>query len=332
MTASTAVEPMAEPEAQQGQIQSGPRQPGTIASASATAMTCTIDGVAWEFGQKVIVPGLEESDAPVIGYITAWDVEQGALEVTSAEVRPSEKDGEPTTVEHSDWYDADDIRPYVENTAAVEHEFDPKAEWERDWIEKVREKSAECQSLEYAYELRKSATKEAKEELDRALKELRQLTSQFYQEMPLFEQGRSSSDAPAGEATTEAEDTSWRETPISDLIDCGLPSNIRDLLFAAEFQTIGQLADHTAADKQLTDIAKIGPTKAMQIEAALEEFWRRRQASGGDCGTESPGDEVTETDSEEQVEESVAADPHDEDGDDTDASDQEGSGGSDDVF
>ena len=45
-------------------------------------------------------------------------------------------------------------------------------------------------------------------------------------------------------------------------------------MHAAGIDTVGQLADYSASEKRLTDVAGIGPGKAQAIEDRLLEFWQ----------------------------------------------------------
>jgi hypothetical protein len=73
-------------------------------------------------------------------------------------------------------------------------------------------------------------------------------------------------------ATAATSGDDWRKVELSKL---DLPAGILSILAEADFTTIGQIADHTASGKRLTDIAKVGQAKAEKIEQAMEDFWRK---------------------------------------------------------
>jgi hypothetical protein len=128
----------------------------------------------------------------------------------------------------------------------------------------------------------KEAAKAAKEAHDTAVEELMETIRDVQRggpALPLFDKPR----AEAG-----AEDTSWREAPLSDL---GLSPGILKALAECEghpITTVGQLADWTAAEHRLTDIKGIGEGKAEEIDKALELFWAARKAAGPAKGEASP--------------------------------------------
>lgn len=67
----------------------------------------------------------------------------------------------------------------------------------------------------------------------------------------------------------------WMSVPVDTL---GLPAGIVAALAEADIDTLGKIADYTAAGKRLTDIANIGTAKAEKIENACAEYWKRNQA------------------------------------------------------
>lgn len=69
------------------------------------------------------------------------------------------------------------------------------------------------------------------------------------------------------------DDDSWRSVELTSL---DLSAGILAILAESGFATVGQIADHTASGKRLTDIAKVGEAKAEKIEQALEGFWASR--------------------------------------------------------
>jgi len=94
----------------------------------------------------------------------------------------------------------------------------------------------------------------------------------------------------------------WRSVPVEDLEVHELTPAISRLLVKAELSTIGAIADHTAADKRLTDIPGIGEAKAEKIEKALDGFWTDRNAA-----TSKPEAEVGKSEVQEYCDLTVAA-------------------------
>ncbi len=81
----------------------------------------------------------------------------------------------------------------------------------------------------------------------------------------------------------EGSDDSWRDVPLSDLIDLGAPELVIERLGEIEITTIGQFADWGEPNAQgfskTIDNQKLkgcGPGKREKFEQALEEFWKRR--------------------------------------------------------
>lgn len=69
----------------------------------------------------------------------------------------------------------------------------------------------------------------------------------------------------------------WRRHPVAEL---GLPDGVVAILCEAGLDTVGALADWTAAGKELTEIPHVGPAKAEAVREALERFWAERKADG----------------------------------------------------
>jgi predicted flap endonuclease-1-like 5' DNA nuclease len=114
----------------------------------------------------------------------------------------------------------------------------------------------------------KKALEAEQEEHETLLSELEREAAAEHESLPLFPADTAAPEPPADDA--------WRHTPLADL---GLPPAIVETLTEAELTTFGQLADWTAAGKELTDIPRIGPAKAEKIEEATEDFWARRNSS-----------------------------------------------------
>lgn len=66
-------------------------------------------------------------------------------------------------------------------------------------------------------------------------------------------------------------DEPWREVNLDKIFDP--EKRIRKSLSEAGINTVGQLADYTSADKQLTDITGIGEKAADEIDEALVDFY-----------------------------------------------------------
>lgn len=115
------------------------------------------------------------------------------------------------------------------------------------------------------------------------------------QELPLGESG-------AEATTTDQPDDAWRAVTLAEL---SIKGKLAESLTDAGLTTLGALADYTAADKRLTDIAGIGAGKAAKIEEATLAYWatagRSRpcaEACAG-AGTET-GDSDTKSDENAQ--------------------------------
>ena len=55
-----------------------------------------------------------------------------------------------------------------------------------------------------------------------------------------------------------------------------IPKSLKEKLKEQDFETVGHIADFTSKGKMLTDLKGIGPSKAEQIEQALEQVWATR--------------------------------------------------------
>jgi ERCC4-type nuclease len=97
-----------------------------------------------------------------------------------------------------------------------------------------------------------------------------------HESLPLFPEDAAAPEPPA--------DDSWRVVPFTLL---NLPQAIVEKLYEAELATVGQLADWTAAGRELTDIPGIGPAKAEKIEEAMEAFWSVRTDSAESAAAEA---------------------------------------------
>ena len=73
--------------------------------------------------------------------------------------------------------------------------------------------------------------------------------------------------------TPPANDDSWRGISVDEL---DIPKSLKEKLKEQDFETVGHIADFTSKGKMLTDLKGIGPSKAEQIEQALEQVWATR--------------------------------------------------------
>jgi hypothetical protein len=88
----------------------------------------------------------------------------------------------------------------------------------------------------------------------------------------------SQAESAALDSGTQDSDESWRSASL--LNDLGLPPGLCELLSEnpeKTIKTVGDITDWTSKGKNLTDIPKIGQSKADKIQDALEKFWERRQ-------------------------------------------------------
>jgi hypothetical protein len=150
------------------------------------------------------------------------------------------------------------------------------------------------------YEAAREQAKKKKNAWDEALDELCEMIREESEPMPLFDGPAAAEPVPAA----PAEDESWREVPLGDVL-AGLPPSLVTALYDADLASVGQLSDFLAdGKKRITDIPGIGPVKAEKVEKALEEFWARTRAAA----EPPPG--------EDELDRAAAPDDEDEDEDD----------------
>ncbi len=128
------------------------------------------------------------------------------------------------------------------------------------WVGELRRVRLDLRQAELDWAIAKENAKQQKSRVDSLRKKLLDLIDEGPQRLPLF-------DGPEEETTTAQ---SWRDVPLSEL---DIPAGILRLLYEADIETVGQLADYTITGKPLTSIAGIGEAKAERIEEALEKFW-----------------------------------------------------------
>lgn len=129
----------------------------------------------------------------------------------------------------------------------------------------IRAVEREVADSESKWKSAQSVAKMCKEEYELAVDRLR-LTIRAAHEPTLFD-GKDEDEA-------AADDETWRDAPIDDLVGCGLKAGIAQLLAEKNITTIGKLADYTSNGyDRLTDIEGIGAGKAEQIDEALQAYW-----------------------------------------------------------
>lgn len=158
-------------------------------------------------------------------------------------------------------------------------------------LERLRVRDKRIYALEVAVnsaakevEALKSELKEAREQYEACVTNLRNEIRNRDKPLPLFDNKQ------AAEASQENEDQSWRDVKIED---AGIPEKLCVFLLENKppIETIGDLSEWTSK-YQLTDINGIGPAKATQIEEALDAFWESRQPE--DEGEEDAEDDAGE--------------------------------------
>jgi hypothetical protein len=96
-----------------------------------------------------------------------------------------------------------------------------------------------------------------------------------------------------------AEDA-WKKEPLGKVLAAaGLSEKVIEKLAEADLKTVGDLAAYVNADggrQKLTDIKGVGPATAEKIEAALEQFWKDRDAAQAATEPDDGDDEDEEDD------------------------------------
>lgn len=157
--------------------------------------------------------------------------------------------GEPETNGHHE-AEASDPLPAVSSMSALEQSH----------YAEIRELEKRVRKLYDVAEDKKadaSAAKKAFEAADLALRNLIH-RGPYQAELPF----------PKEEQQEASED--WRAVSVEEL---GISQSMLTDLADAGFKTIGDLAAHTDAGKELTDIAGIGPKKAEDLAARLQSWW-----------------------------------------------------------
>lgn len=150
----------------------------------------------------------------------------------------------------------------------------------REMLVNICAKETEVDIAKNDWDLKKERAADAKKVFDGLVEQLLELIRKVKNppSMPLFD--GVSEPQPAASENTQVDDMAWRAVPLSEAL-VGLPESIIVSLNESNLQTMGELADWTAAyggRNKLTDIPGIGPAKAEKIEQALVDFWARQKA------------------------------------------------------
>ena len=175
----------------------------------------------------------------------------------------------------------------VEAEIAVEEDAPPSAVGGEEAIPPhIRELSDEVKRAAAVVASRKDELKEAKDALDAAIARLVAATGGETPSVILTHSDACESTAPPDD---------WRAVRLDD--KRYFPSLRRGtvrILAEAGYETLGVLAEFTASGKLLTDLPKIGESKATEIEEATWSYWQRfpeapadEPASGGEIAAES---------------------------------------------
>ena len=138
-------------------------------------------------------------------------------------------------------------------------------------LAKISELESACEKAESEFLAANEEAKWKKKAFEARVSELRKAIRQATEPLPLYDQNGQPS---ANGVAKPADDESWRSVEVTDLV---LPRSVYSHLYAAELRTIGQIADWTK-DKRLIDIPGIGQATGEKIEAALDQFWQKREA------------------------------------------------------
>lgn len=152
----------------------------------------------------------------------------------------------------------------------------------REMLVSICAKETEVEIARNDWELKKEKAGDAKKVFDGLVEQLLELIRKVKNppSMPLFDGVPEPNRASSETDVTCTEPQAWRSVPLSEAL-VGLPEAIVTSLNESNLQTMGELADWTAAyggRNKLTDIAGIGPAKAEKIEQALVDFWARQKA------------------------------------------------------
>ena len=141
----------------------------------------------------------------------------------------------------------------------------------REMLVNICAKETEVDLAKYDWELKKERAADAKKVFDGLVEQL----------LELIRKVKNPPSMPLVDGVPEPQFTmAWRSVPLSEAL-VGLPESIIVSLNESNLQTMGELADWTAAyggRNKLTDLAGIGPAKAEKIEQALVDFWSRQKA------------------------------------------------------
>lgn len=154
--------------------------------------------------------------------------------------------------------------------------------YRREMLVSICAKETEVEIARNDWELKKERAGDAKKVFDGLVEQLLELIRKVKNppSMPLFDGVPEPNRASSETDVTCTEPQAWRSVPLSEAL-VGLPEAIVTSLNESNLQTMGELADWTAAyggRNKLTDIVGIGPAKAEKIEQTLVDFWARQKA------------------------------------------------------
>lgn len=163
---------------------------------------------------------------------------------------------------------------------------------EQSLIEIIR-LQRECLAAEREYEAAKEDAKEAKDYWDTKLTSLTKYIQSVDQPLPLEKVWSQPSANGEATAAQQAQDESWRDTPLSVVL-AGLPAKKLEILADAEIVTLGQLTDFQAAKGTYAwDLKGVGPEWRTKIEDAVVKWFERNPRQSSDAAAESPEKEAT---------------------------------------
>ena len=133
----------------------------------------------------------------------------------------------------------------------------------------------ECLAAEREYEAAKEDAKEAKDYWEVNLKSLTKYIQSVDHPLPLEKVWSQPSVNGEATAAQQAQDESWRDTPLSVVL-AGLPAKKLEILADAEIITLGQLTDFQAAKGTYAwDLKGIGPEWRTKIEDAFVKWFEQ---------------------------------------------------------
>lgn len=207
------------------------------------------------------------------------------------------------------------------------------ATYDAETVRLVSEEETEVTELEAKFLARKEAAKHAKEQLEVAEKELRELirdrrSNRGKPPKPKYAKLYVEDPKPDDPLEVNPEDDAWKATPLQELSDHdGFPQYLVEKLANAErkdgrpqapITTLGELTAFTEPNAagytmKLSDLVGIGAGAVDKISDATIKFWERWRANGNasasGTGSEDFGDGDDETDDDEDADEPTIAIP-----------------------